>query len=428
MKEGGPSANDGTFRIAGFALNLKNVWGKPMGFVLLAFVIGATISQGSFAFADDSATNPFRAIWDAIGELQVKTDSLQAQIDDLKTQGTTVTTTQVVKTSDGSLSIDVSGGESGQTIITFTVRNLGPDSAVGAKLTAFYQPSLFQINFVQGAECSDGARGIIECYLGTIPVGSNSIVMVDATPRTLGQEAKIVADFSSITRDANPANNHAEVAFITSNQPFVEEQTQPVFVTIQADKPSYTSDETINLSGSVSPVIEGLPVLIQIFNPNGEAYRFDQVSTTSTGTYSFAFNIGGDIGSSGQYRIVVSYNGVAAETTLAFLGEQPQAIVQTGGGSAQEQTSPEQGTDQPSESEAAGEQSGARDGSAESGEDTNTESLSDSGTESSSEAGNTGSEDDGAGDAGTSESSGGSDSADGGSEGGSSSSDSGTTG
>jgi hypothetical protein len=230
VKKGEPSAFNGTVRFAGVTIDLKSILGKPMGFVLLAFVIGATISQGSFAFADDSATNPFRAIWEAIGELQVKTDSLQAQIDDLKSQqGITTTVAQTItKTSDGSVAIEIGGGDSGQTIITLITHNAGPDNSVGTKLTVFYQRSLLQLNFVEGADCTDGSRGIIECYIGTLQAGSETRITIDATPISLGQQAIITADYSSLTRDSNPADNHAEAAFITAIAPVAQTAQTPL--------------------------------------------------------------------------------------------------------------------------------------------------------------------------------------------------------
>lgn len=333
-------------KIAGVTINLKNAWGKPMGFVLLAFVIGATISQASFAFADDSATNPFRAIWDAIGDLQAKTESLQSQIDELKTQpGTTTAVSQIVtKTSDSSLAIEVAGGQSGQTLVTFIVRNSGPDNAVGTKLTAFYQPSLFQINFVQGADCSDGSRGIIECYLGTLTSGSEARVTIDATPVSLGQQAIITADLSSITRDTKPVDNHAEAVFVTSTAPVVEQQPQQPEIqqpglTVQTDKASYLLGEQVILSGNVSQPVEGLPVIIQVFNPNGAAYSFAQVNVTSSGSYSYTFAIGGDLGPSGQYRILASYGSATAETTLLFTNEQPTVNEQPEQSTTEQQSS-----------------------------------------------------------------------------------------
>ncbi|AIC14275.1 DUF11 domain-containing protein [Nitrososphaera viennensis] len=198
---------------------------KPIAFVVLAFIIGATISQGSFAFADDSSTNPFRAIWEAIGELQTKTDSLQSQINDLKMQqqgASASSPSQIVvaKASETSLSIDLSSGQSGQTtLISLVARNAGPDSAVGVKLSTYYQMSLFRVNFIDGAQCTDQARGIIECYLGTIESGGEARITIDATPLQPDQQAIITADASSITEDANPGNNHAEIVFVTSQAP-----------------------------------------------------------------------------------------------------------------------------------------------------------------------------------------------------------------
>lgn len=211
--------------------------GRPLAFIVLAFIVGATISQASFAFADDSAANPFRAIWDAIAELQVKTDSLQSQIDDLREQrGASPAagadgTAALARIADPSIAIEASSGsQPGQTLVQVIGRNSGPENAVGVKLTLYYQTSLFTVNSIQGATgCTDGSRGIIECYLGTIDTGSEARIIVDATPFVLGQQAIFSADISSITEDANPANNHAEAAFITSEAPapVPQEQTPP---------------------------------------------------------------------------------------------------------------------------------------------------------------------------------------------------------
>ncbi|MGI0020950.1 MAG: hypothetical protein ACREAY_10825 [Nitrososphaera sp.] len=196
---------------------------RPLAFVVLAFVVGATISQASFAFADDSSTNPFRAIWDAISELQTRTDSLQAQIDDLKELRGAATAEPAVATriSEPAVAIEVGSGQAGRTTIQVIARNAGPENAVGVKLSTYYQTSLFSVNSIQGAECTDQARGIIECYLGTLDVGSEARITIDATPTALGQQAMITSDISSITDDANPANNHAEAVFITSEAPTV---------------------------------------------------------------------------------------------------------------------------------------------------------------------------------------------------------------
>jgi hypothetical protein len=214
---------------------------RLLAFVVLAFVIGATISQASFAFADDSSTNPFRAIWEAISELQTKTDSLQAQIDDLKTQRVAAVQEQVeTRVSEPSIAVEVGAGDAGQTAIKVIARNAGPENAVGVKLSTYYQMTLFHVNSIQGAECTDQARGIIECYLGTIDSGSETTVTINASPSALGQQAVITTDISSITSDANPANNHAEAVFITSETPVV---TQPVQPQVPVEQPSQPAEE-----------------------------------------------------------------------------------------------------------------------------------------------------------------------------------------
>ncbi|WP_415283010.1 hypothetical protein [Candidatus Nitrososphaera sp. FF02] len=209
--------------------------GRPIAFVVLAFMIGAIISQGSFAFADDSATNPFRAIWEAIGELQTRTDSLQAQIDDIKTNGVAASEEQpAAKVSETSLAIDIGSGDAGQTVIDIVATNAGPESAVGVKVLTYYQMSLLDVYFIDGAQCTDQARGIIECYVGTIESGGAAQITIDATPLQLGEQAIITSDVSSITEDSDPANNYAEAVFITSEAPVAlspqeqEEEEEPV--------------------------------------------------------------------------------------------------------------------------------------------------------------------------------------------------------
>ena len=209
--------------------------GGKVAFVALAFVIGATISQASFAFADDSTTNPFRAVWQAISELQTKTDSLQAQINDLKSQqassGPSALQQIPERISDLSVATEIGAGQSGQTLIQTTVKNAGPENAVGVKLSVYYQPSLFQVNYITGEECTDGGRGIVQCYLGTLDSATDKTITIDATPLSLNQQASIIADISSITTDPNLTNNHSELTFVTSATPavvvIVPSQPQP---------------------------------------------------------------------------------------------------------------------------------------------------------------------------------------------------------
>jgi outer membrane murein-binding lipoprotein Lpp len=89
--------------------------GKPLVIAVLVFVVGATISA-SLAFADDSS-NPIVAIWQAISELQTKTNSLQSQIDEIRTERGIAAPEAPGTVSEPSVAFKVSGGEAGQSLI-----------------------------------------------------------------------------------------------------------------------------------------------------------------------------------------------------------------------------------------------------------------------------------------------------------------------
>lgn len=234
---------------------------KPLIIAVLAFVVGAAISQASLAFADDSS-NPLVAIWQAISELQTKTNSLQSQIDDIKTAHETAAPEAPGTISEPSVAVKVSGGEAGQTLIQVIARNAGPQNAVGVKLATYYQMSLFKINSINGAECTNQARGIIECYLGTLGLGSEAIVTINATPLSLGQQAVITSDISSTTDDANQADNHAEAVFTTSSTPVAIQPTTP------AQPPAQT------------PAVQPAPEQLVPQQPSGQSQSVNDTQTT----------------------------------------------------------------------------------------------------------------------------------------------------
>jgi len=94
-------------------------------------------------------------------------------------------------------------------------------------------------------------------------------------------------------------------------------------LTVKTNKPSYDIRGTLIISGTLSNSIlqdAGLPVLIQIFTPEGSLLRVDQVSVTkgdSGGSYTYEVKMGGSLGSiPGEYRVVVSYAEHQAKTSF----------------------------------------------------------------------------------------------------------------
>ncbi|GEM_PF-1265526 len=88
-------------------------------------------------------------------------------------------------------------------------------------------------------------------------------------------------------------------------------------LTVSTNKQSYSGSETIVISGGVTPVA-GQALLIEVFNPNGVLYRADTITPASDGTYSYDMKIGGRLGPSGTYTVVVYYNNQKAQTTFSY--------------------------------------------------------------------------------------------------------------
>jgi hypothetical protein len=87
--------------------------------------------------------------------------------------------------------------------------------------------------------------------------------------------------------------------------------------TVQTDKTSYQSGDTIVVSGKVTPVA-GQALLIEVFNPSNALYRADTIVPAADGSYNYNLKIGGKLGPTGTYTVVVTYNQQKAQTTFSF--------------------------------------------------------------------------------------------------------------
>ena len=70
------------------------------------------------------------------------------------------------------------------------------------------------------------------------------------------------------------ANAIASIVYAQSN-----------FLTVVTDKQQYVGGNIITVSGQteIGSIKTGQPILIQVFNPNGIPYKFDQVSIGADG-------------------------------------------------------------------------------------------------------------------------------------------------
>ena len=92
--------------------------------------------------------------------------------------------------------------------------------------------------------------------------------------------------------------------------------SQLVRTTVEVDKSSYSIGETVSIGGIVPKAADGVPVVIQVFNPRNVLYSIDQVIPVADGSYSSIANIGGKLGITGTYTVKAIYSGQSAETTF----------------------------------------------------------------------------------------------------------------
>lgn len=94
--------------------------------------------------------------------------------------------------------------------------------------------------------------------------------------------------------------------------------SEPKPFTIKTDKEVYSIVETIHVCGTVPVVLEGVPVMMQVFNPRNVMYTVGQKLPNADGAYDFDFRIGGKLGIVGDYTIKTAYLGRNAQASITF--------------------------------------------------------------------------------------------------------------
>ena len=103
---------------------------------------------------------------------------------------------------------------------------------------------------------------------------------------------------------------------------------QTTSVTVTTDKTAYSAGDQITISGTVTNIQEGQPVLIQVFNPKVALVRTDPVTVAADGSWTYTFPSGGRLMvENGEYEVRATYRGVTEESTFDFTaGETWQTI------------------------------------------------------------------------------------------------------
>lgn len=89
-------------------------------------------------------------------------------------------------------------------------------------------------------------------------------------------------------------------------------------LTVETDAGSYTTGDTIMITGQLQTTTINQPILIQVLDPQGNRDRIDQVEAAADGSYTYSFTAGGLMNTDGEYTVLVTYKTTEEETTFAF--------------------------------------------------------------------------------------------------------------
>jgi len=93
-------------------------------------------------------------------------------------------------------------------------------------------------------------------------------------------------------------------------------------ISVKTDKSSYSAGSTVKITGKVASdlIVAGKEVLIRVYNPSDAAYRFDPVTPSSDGSYTYSLVVGGNLGIPGKYTVIASYDKKESRTTFDLTG------------------------------------------------------------------------------------------------------------
>ena len=127
-----------------------------------------------------------------------------------------------VSSTPADVSVSLTAPATGSTgvAISYTAKatNAGPNPAVGATLSATFDPSLI-LNSVTASQGSCTAVAPIVCDLGGLPSGATATVTINATPTSAGSFSAGVSTSSS-SYDPTPSNNQATASITVTGSAY----------------------------------------------------------------------------------------------------------------------------------------------------------------------------------------------------------------
>jgi hypothetical protein len=93
-------------------------------------------------------------------------------------------------------------------------------------------------------------------------------------------------------------------------------------IRVKTNKDQYVSGESVNISGTVSPVVSTNIVDIQIYDPEKKPYRHEAVPVRKDSSYDLDLRLGSKIDMSGTYEIAVSSGKESVHTTFSYSNDE----------------------------------------------------------------------------------------------------------
>jgi hypothetical protein len=92
-------------------------------------------------------------------------------------------------------------------------------------------------------------------------------------------------------------------------------------ITVMTNGTQFEAGATVAITGDISEdaLVHGRLMVLQVYNPENEPYRFDPVTPESDGSFSYPLVVGGPLGVAGEWYIKVTYGESVAETSFLLV-------------------------------------------------------------------------------------------------------------
>ncbi len=197
-----------------------------------------------------------------------------------------------------------------------------------------------KVDIAEGAQKVDNGKFYVPARI-TVPVGSTVVwtnfddaahTVTDGTP-----ESKWGRIFDSGIMRLDDVyeftfNESGKYPYLCALHPWMsgtvtvlgKGQEIPLELSVKLDKAMYQTDDNVTIEGSVSILVEGMNLMIEILNPNGESVVSESVPVSADGMFSYSFKLAGEQFIPGSYTVRVNYSD--ANTESVFVIEKPEGI------------------------------------------------------------------------------------------------------